>query len=215
VVSPSVTFGHGSNLTKAPLNTFHLNSSTSVFNSFALSGTIAQNFVLSSVKNHQRVGAYAIKAGDMSICIYNDNKKLLGDGEDRWWTGGGSLTISNFFGNRNNSIRIGNDVFTGNSIPDMVLSAHKDALMPKYSYGNNKELNYAGQSTHDVSLNMGRSYFQYSTNNYKMNLFHSGKFNMFSQDLIHDLMDFHRFLSLTPNQINLSGGPSFGTYSNE
>ena len=206
VISPSLTFGVGSNQTPSPLNTFQSGSLTSVNNLFNLSFTHAQNLVFSTSNSFQRVGSYGLKAGDFSLNVYNDTIKLLGDGGDRWWTGGGSIVITNFLGNSAINLRLGNDVFTGNSIPDMRKSGAVDNDMPTYTYGRDKTLHYAGQNSVDQSLNTGQTFLRLSSDKGLLQMSHLGKFDMFSQNVIHDYMDFHRFLSTTPDQFNFTGG---------
>ena len=206
VISPSLTLGSGNTQTPAPLITFQSGSLTSVNNSFYLSATHAQNFVFSTSNSFQRVGAYGVKIGDFSLSTYNDTGKFLGDKEDRWWTGGGSVAITNFLGNSANTLIFGNDVFTGNSIPDMEKSHDADKSMPIYSYGKGNVLHYAGQSSADQSLNMAQSFLRLNTANRIFQISHSGSFDMFSQNVIHDAQNFHRFLSTTPNQLNFTVG---------
>lgn len=212
VISPSLTLGGGTTQTEAPLNTFASNFSTSVTNNFYASVTHAQNLVFTK-EGYQRVGAYGIKVGDVSLNIYNDTKIFVGDTEDRWFSGGGSVTISNFLGISSNFLTIGNDVFTGQS---MNKSGYEilDVNEPTYT-NKNGTFHYAGQSTFDPeektgynqSLNMGQTFLRITNSEGIFQISHSGNWDMFSQDLIHDNQEnFHRFLSTVPNQFNLSVG---------
>jgi len=182
-------------------------------NPFKTSFTIAQNFSLGSDTDLQRVGAYGFKTGDVSGVVYNDQKWFFGDRFDRWFSGGGNFTIANFMGT-DNALTFGNDVYTGASV-NIGEWWKYDENETEYSYGlfNEKTLRYAGQSTFDTdisdynqSLNMGETYFQLSNSQGFIGVSHSGKFDMFSQNSIHDAMNFHRFLSTTENQFNVTGG---------
>ncbi|MBN9299999.1 MAG: hypothetical protein J0I41_23560, partial [Filimonas sp.] len=146
---------------------------------------------------------------------YNDRNFFGGDNGDRWWTGGASITIVNLMGNKDNMLRFGNDVFTGNSFPRMASSAKFDEKMPFYTYSTNKPpLNYAGQMFFDQpgrpgfnqSLNMGQTYLSMNMGCDLFLIKHVGKFDMWSQNTIHDLTGFHRFLSTVPDQFMVTGG---------
>jgi RHS repeat-associated protein len=108
VISPALTMGTGEGRA-LPLNTFSNNMPSGVFNNFEGSGTLASNFVLNSNGRNQRVGFAGGKIGSASFGMYNDVIPGLGDKDDRWYTGGGNLTIASDFGN----FFIGTDVFTG------------------------------------------------------------------------------------------------------
>ncbi len=75
-----------------------------------------------------------------------------------------------------------------------------------FSIGKGSVLHYAGQSSADQSLNMAQSFLRLNTANRIFQISHSGSFDMFSQNVIHDAQNFHRFLSTTPNQLNFTVG---------
>ncbi|MDR2475934.1 MAG: hypothetical protein LBD45_08770 [Bacteroidales bacterium] len=60
---------------------------------------------LNSDGRNQRVGYAGFKLGKVDFSFYNDVIPVLGDQDDRWWTGGGALNIGNFSS--------ATDVFTG------------------------------------------------------------------------------------------------------
>jgi hypothetical protein len=213
-LSPSLTIGGGYAKTSAPLNTFHSGALTSVFNNFQNSFTHAQNLSFSTKHGYQRVGAYALRAGDFNFHTYNDTRLFLGDKKDRFYSGGGGITIVNFLGNSENSIIITNDVFTGNSYNSGKWK-DRDKKEPEYQYGGKKEpkfLRYANQSDFDdlwypgynQSLNMGQTSIRVNSSFGVFQLGHSGEWDMWSQNGIHDAQDFHRFLSTVKNQIEFS-----------
>ena len=150
VISPALTIGLGSGEGRAlPLNTISNNMSTGVFNNFEGSGTVATNFVLNSSGRNQRVGFVGGKSGSASFGMYNDFIPGLGDKDDRWYTGGGNLTIASDFGN----FMIGTDVFTGERLG-------KDGegnwlAMPGNPAGGIHGT--YGQSSHDQLLNNGQA----------------------------------------------------------
>lgn len=173
-LSPSFTFGKGQ-YKPLPLNTFNSNTSTNVYNTYKTSGTFATNFVLNSSGQNQKVGAVGFRSGDFGITLYNDvgllkfkkdQLNITSDGDDRFWTGGGSATI--ITGNGGN-ITFGNDVFTGERNPD-----------------HNSTAGYYNQDAYNQSLNMGKTYLSLTTfdgNFYQ--IAHTGSFDMFSQNVIH------------------------------
>jgi RHS repeat-associated protein len=206
VMTPSFTMGLGENLTAAPLLTFQNSAISSVTNSFANSFTFAQNFVFSNKNGYQKSGSLGIKSGDVSLQIYNDTGKLFGDGGDRWWTGGGSLTFSNFLGNGNNRLTIGNDVFTGNSnTREDINSVLDPQYMTTYEVGNNTA-HYAYQDKYNQLLNMGNTFIRLNTNSGVFQANFVGNWSMISQNTIHDKMFYHRFFSNITDELQYQSG---------
>ncbi len=69
-------------------------------NPFKYSGSLASTFILIN-KNLQRVGSVNFRIGDISLGYFNDGPPFnsfpglwTGDGEDRWFTGGGFIEYS-------------------------------------------------------------------------------------------------------------------------
>jgi hypothetical protein len=103
-ISPAFTYGSGQS-NSVTLNTFNNNMASGVSNNFENSVTLGTNFVLNSDGRNQRVGYAGFKSGKVDFSFYNDVIPVLGDRDDRWWTGGGSLNIGN--------LSLATDVFTG------------------------------------------------------------------------------------------------------
>jgi hypothetical protein len=215
ILSPSLTFG-GEHAAPMEVNTFTGSSETGVRQQYKYSFTIGHNFVFSTEpdRRFQRVGSYGFRVSGFTLNIYNDSKIFLGDAGDRWWTGGGTAVINI---GHHNSISFGTEPFTGNSISSRVLSMPYDMGMPTYNVRGKGVFHYAYQDTFDIgrpagynrSLNMGHSFIKFNGDYFTAQLSHSGAFHMYSQNFIHDypFNGFHRFMSLVPNQLNLTLGP--------
>ncbi|MBP6184081.1 MAG: RHS repeat-associated core domain-containing protein [Saprospiraceae bacterium] len=180
IISPALTGGSGSG-NALPLNTFHNNSATGVSNDFQSSGSVGSNFVFNSDGRNQRVGYGGGKVGDVGVNIYNDIAPLgLGDKNDRWWSGGGSVQ---FASNAGNSI-IGSDVFTG-------LRSGKDEFNNWLSRPGNPAGGLYGtydQDSYNQLLNNGQSISTLpgiNPINYKRN---AGKDHMYLQNFIHNYL---------------------------
>ena len=110
IASLSVTAGIGRGK-PMPLNTFSNSSLSAITNEFGSSFSLGTNFVNNlGGSRDQRVGYVGVRGGDFSFNLYNDFLPYLGDGEDRFWTGGGSVQMG-VEGDR--TVSIGKDVFTG------------------------------------------------------------------------------------------------------
>lgn len=116
VLSAGVTVGTG----KAdPMSIYplHLDSGTGLTDRFKYSGTIGTNMIFNNNGRNQHVGFTQLRAWDVSLQFYNDfggfQKIGIADGYDRWWTGGGNLTI----GSRKDEFQVivGSDVFTADT----------------------------------------------------------------------------------------------------
>ena len=108
VTSIAATVGGGEQ-SELPLYTFSGLYETGVVNDFAVSVTVGQNFVRNSAGRNQRSGSYGIRLADLRLQTYNDVDVLLGDGDDRWWTGGGTLSGTTSMG----PATVGTEVYTG------------------------------------------------------------------------------------------------------
>ena len=156
-------------------------------------------------------------------------KKLgISDGYDRWWTGGGNLTFgaknsdyqfviaSDVFTadtdseNANDRITAQNnlDQFKKNN-PNGGFDAFKNKVS-NYTPATASEVdqNFLDVSrngaqwsseAHSFDLNQGRTSFKLKTPNGNYGLNSIGKSNMYSQDVIHRLINFHLIPSQRPN----------------
>jgi RHS repeat-associated protein len=111
VISPSLTFGGGEGRA-LPLNTLSSNTATGVTNLSAGGLTIGSNFVMGS-NGSQRVGYAGVRTANAQFGTYNDFFPLLGNRDDRHYTGGAALQLS---APNNSTLTLGTDVFTGDRI---------------------------------------------------------------------------------------------------
>jgi len=135
-----------------------------VFNNKFL-GFLTTNIILNNHKRHQVVGAINLSYDHVSINYYNDgppfNSIGLGDGFDRYWTGGGHII---YHGSRNqNIIEFSYDQFTGYAPLLYELSNILGINVPIYESetGEQKTIlrNY-NTSAYHVKVNGGR-YFNF------------------------------------------------------
>lgn len=116
VYSAGVTLGSGRGQ-EMTINPFHLDSGSGMVDRFKYSGTLGTNFIRNNSGRNQQVGFAQLRAFSGSFTFYNDfdgfRKIGIADGYDRWWTGGGNLTI----GSRNSEFQliVGSDVFTADT----------------------------------------------------------------------------------------------------
>jgi RHS repeat-associated protein len=191
VISPALTMGSGTGRS-IPMNTFSNNMPTGVFNNFEGSGTLASNFVLNSSGRNQRVGFAGGKRGSPSFGMYNDVIPILGDGDDRWYTGGGNLTIGSDFGN----FMIGTDVFTGERLGKN--SAGKWLSNPSNPAGGLHGT--YDQSLYDQKLNNGQSLSTLPGIN-QINIRRIvGRDQMWSQNYIHNYLTNNRLFHSTAKE---------------
>ena len=190
-ISASMTFGGGTG-SPLPLNTFNNNSSTGVMNSFGGSGTIGSNFVFNSSGRNQRVGYAGGKIGDVGLNFYNDVIPGLGDGNDQWWTGGGSLQI----GGKNGTATLGTDVFTGSRLG---LNKGGDWLSTPGNPAGGRFGTYA-QDDSNQQLNNGQTMLiLQGVNGLKIGGRNAGKNHMYSQDAIHNYFSKNKLFHSTAN----------------
>ncbi len=176
VFSGALSVGGGSGQA-LPLNTLSGLSESGVSNTFANSFTYGQNLVLNSSGRNQRSGSIGFRAGNVAVQTYNDVSYYRGDGNDRFFTGGGTISIAS----QGNVLSIGADVFTGARMQDP-LSTGGFAVSDGY---------YAG----DYSLNNGRTFAILGGHNQHQVSVATGSFHMYSQNIIHDAMRIPRFRS--------------------
>ena len=129
VYSAGVTLGSGRGQDMT-INPFHLDSGSGMVDRFKYSGTLGTNFIRNNSGRNQQVGFAQLRAFSGSFTFYNDfdgfRKIGIADGYDRWWTGGGNLTI----GSRNSEFQliVGSDVFTADTDSQVLQYSKKDLL---------------------------------------------------------------------------------------
>jgi hypothetical protein len=140
VYSAGLTLG-GGNGAPMTINPFHLDSGSGMVDRFKYSGSIGTNFIRNNSGRNQQVGFAQLRAFSGSFTFYNDfdgfRKIGIADGYDRWWTGGGNLTI----GSRNSEFQliIGSDVFTADT-DSQVKNFNDSNGGPKSGYSFDKQL---------------------------------------------------------------------------
>jgi RHS repeat-associated protein len=178
--SVSLTGGKGSG-NPMPLNTFNNNSPTGVTNDFSDgSVSMATNLVLNSDGRDQVVGYLGARLGDVGLNFYNDVIPGLGDGNDRYWTGGGSFQMTSDLG----LYMFGTDVFTGtrkgyNEFGEWASFLNNPAGGQWGTYD---------QDPANMLLNNGQTYSIFpSSSGVSINR-QGGAQHMYSQNLIHDYL---------------------------
>ncbi|RCX00990.1 RHS repeat-associated core domain-containing protein, partial [Schleiferia thermophila] len=188
VGSLSATGGWGS-ANGLTLNTFSNNARSGVQNTFKNSLTLGSNFVFNSNGRNQRVGYVGLRSGDVQAGVYNDFFPVLGDRDDRFWTGGGSLQFST---GATSSLTMGTDVFTGERLGKNPLTG--GWLLNGSNPAGGKFGTYA-QTPGQQLLNNGQTYFRVE-NGMLMGIGSVGGQNhMYSQDAIHNTLGHPLFLS--------------------
>ena len=180
-----------------PLHTFNHNYPAIILNGYQYSLTHAQNFILNFRGRHQRLGTYAIKIDRVYVQSYNDVDLFLGDGDDRFWTGGGSISVYVADGYY---LTLGMDVFTGERNP--MRTSHSQNPPRGFPY-----LDY-DQSPRDQQWNIGKLFLQLNTlrDDFNFEISSTGRRNMAFQDFIHKLYGTPYFESTAVNQWNIGVG---------
>ncbi|WP_445722650.1 polymorphic toxin type 23 domain-containing protein [Flavobacterium sp.] len=238
VVTAKLTVGGGEGepMTIRPL---HLNSGSGMEDSYKYSATLGTNFILNNHNRNQQVGFLQVRAFDFSFQTYNDFqgfKKIgISDGFDRWWTGGGNITIGN--NNSDYQLVIASDVFTADTdveprskqiidgevvasdemkldVFDKNIPASKDSnfyekyFLHKPNIASELNQDYLDEhrngitwnsQMHDFDLNQGRTSFRLKTPEGEFGVNGLGKSHMWSQNSIHNIINFHVIPSNTPN----------------
>jgi RHS repeat-associated protein len=194
VGSPSLTIGGGQGAS-LPLNTFNNNTSTGVNNDFAGSGTIGSNFVFNSEGRNQRVGFLGGKSGDVGLGVYNDLFKFAGgDGDDRWWTGGGNVTAKV---GEIGTLTFGTDVFTGDRLGKNP-ATNKWLEAPGNPSGG--RFGTYQQSEGNQQLNNGQSLLILrGFNGFNLGGATGGQNHMYSQNGIHNYLSKNKLFQSTAN----------------
>lgn len=217
--SPSLTVGTGS-AGSQPLTTFNSSTNYAVNNNFKYSITAATNLNLNFGRENnlasnlpgsfQRVGGINARAGDFSLSTYNDVFPLIGDGDDRYWTGGGSV----FIGQRESfNLTLGTEVFTGERF-----SKDGNSNSGNYSSYNSRGSDLQTHPYYGTLNNKytnGHTFLKISNGQYSANVGLSGvgKFDsMYSQNLIHDNFPsgtLPRFYSNYKQAVQIGGGLNY------
>ncbi|WP_310557547.1 polymorphic toxin type 23 domain-containing protein [Flavobacterium sp.] len=221
--------GNGNPMTIYPL---HIDSGTGLEDKFKYSATIGTNLILNNSGRNQNVGFIQLRASDFSFQTYNDFggfKKIgISDGYDRWWTGGGNITI----GAKNSEYQliVASDVFTADTDTENEIdraNAHRNLeefnsnnTGSKFDRFKNKISNYTPATAsevdqtfldasrngvdlkpelHSFDLNQGRTSFRARTPQGNFGINSLGQGNMYSQNMIHRLINFHLIPSERPN----------------
>jgi hypothetical protein len=233
--------GKGNPMTVYPL---HLDSGTGLVDNYKYSATLGANLILNNSNRNQKVGFLQLRAGDFSFQTYNDFggfKKIgIADGYDRWWTGGGNVTV----GARNSEYQliIASDVFTADTDSDNEVDrANSHRSLEEFNKQNtgsgfqklkNKLSSYTPTTAsevdqtflnasrdgaqwtpekHSFNLNQGRTSFRLKTPQGQFGLNSLGKSNMYSQDIIHRVINFHLIPSERKDYWEFQYSPTINT----
>ena len=177
-ISHAFTCGWGGYKNPAVLNTFHNNAISGVMNPYKDSFTLGTNFVYNSIGRNQLVGYLGVKFDQFDLNFYNDVILLIGDKEDRWWTGGGSVNYRHF--------SIATDVFTGIRNPK-IRDKEGNLVYPKDTDNPAKGNHGTYQQTADQrEYNNGQTLFLVRDRYRAAGLVMEGSSHMRFQNLIHD-----------------------------
>jgi hypothetical protein len=193
-------------------NLFNSFSVATLENNSKISLTYAPNFIFSSGHRNQQNATIAFRVGEVSAFVLEDSGSFgLTDGEDRWWTGSGGVSIDCRGLGKNGlaSISINSDTYTGNSY-------NKDELIDDYEYGgvgffennycwaNQESFDPVGQPGFNRSLNMAQTKITINqSNGISYSIARTGPAHFFFQNVIHDALQFHHFKPATdkPNTL--------------
>jgi len=209
VASPAITYGKGTD-TPMALSTFNAGTYnlTGVNNPYQKSITLGSNFV-ANTEGYQRVGNISFRSNNYTMNIYNDFIPLLGDRDDRWWTGGGMINVNL---GKGNVLTFGTEVFTGERIEDKTLEERGEEFntvvtedkiyKTKYLTTVKENRAYYQQSERGAALTNGATFFQINSTEGlvgKINFSGNGLINpMYSQNSIHDNFPLIPFLKNEP-----------------
>lgn len=240
VLTAKVTAGGGKG---DPMSIYplHLDSGTGLTDNYKYSATLGTNFILNNSGRNQQVGFLQLRASNFSFQTYNDFsgfKKIgIADGYDRWWTGGGNITIG--ANNSDYQFVIASDVFTADTDSDNLL----DSMNAKKSLEdfNTKSFNSSfdkfktrlteytptkasevdqtfldekrggvlwNENSHSFNLNQGRTSFGLKTPQGSFRANHLGSSDMWSQDMIHRTINFHLIPSERDNHWEFQYSPN-------
>ena len=165
ILSPSITIGDKKG-DLMPLYTFNSVSLSGVFDNYKYNFTLGQNFVFNTSRRHQRVASFGFRINGFSVYTFNDVRIvpiLIGDGDDRWWTGG---IQSNVLLPDGNILSFGSEVFTGRrTTPPRTLCCNElEEMFGSISDAQFRYPVYHRQPSRiDYELNNGRTFIKLTT----------------------------------------------------
>lgn len=234
VLSGAATIGGGKGGAMS-IHPMDIQSGTGMTDKFSGSVTAGTSFVFNNSGRNQQVGFLQLRGANVSFQLYNDVGKFkrigLSDGYDRWWTGGGNLSIGTL--DQDYRFTAAMDVFTADTNSDIMpngLTAPKgydgnykldtpiDPNTPQDALG---DLFNAGQldqdyldkyrdgvlwneQKHDFRLNQGRTSLRLNTPFGQFGANSIGQGNMYPQNSIHKWIDFHMIPSTVKNSWEFS-----------
>ena len=193
-------------------NLFNSFSVATLENNSKISLTYAPNFIFSSGKRNQQNATIAFRIGDVSAFVLEDSGSFgLTDGEDRWWTGSGGVSIDcrGLGKNGLTSINISSDTYTGNSFnKDELIDDYEDGgvgfFNNNFCWANQESFDPVGQPGFNRSLNMAQTKITINqSNGISYSIARTGPAHFFFQNIIHDALQFHHFKPATdkPNTL--------------
>lgn len=184
VMSISTTYGWGGLADlEMPLNTFSNSTRTAIKNPFYNSLTVASNFVVNSKGRNQRVGFFGAKImGRVALNTYNDIFPYLGDGNDRYWSGVGSIQIA--LGGEH-IFTLGSDIFTEERIA--VKEGAEEYLHDETNPAKGMIGTYL-QTFEQRLYNNGQTYLSVEGSKYNFSTRYLGKIHMKPQWVVHNQM---------------------------
>jgi Bacterial toxin 23 len=237
VLTAKLTAGSGSG-NPMSIKPLHVDSGSGLTDNYKHSATLGTNFIFNNSGRNQQVGFLQLRSGDFSFQTYNDfdGFKKLSDGYDRWWTGGGNVTIGS---NKSKyQFIIASDVFTADTDSNNATDSKQSEISlaefnTKYPNNNlskfGKKLTEYTPSTaseleqeylntnrdgikwspdqHSFNLNQGRTSFRMNTQQGKFGINSIGQGNMYSQNIIHRIINFHLIPSERENQFEFQYSP--------
>lgn len=238
VLTGKVTAGGGKG---NPMDIYplHINSGTGLGDDYKYSATLGTNFIFNNSGRNQQVGFLQLRVENISFQTYNDFggfKKIgISDGYDRWWTGGGNITVG--AKNSNYQFVVASDVFTADTdTENRVDRENATTNLAEFNKNNpnggfqkfkKKITGYTPTNAsevdetfvkemrndswtpnqHSFNLNQGRTSFGLKTPQGTFRANHLGSNDMWSQNMIHRIINFHLIPSERENQWELQYTP--------
>lgn len=213
------------------LNPLTIDHGTGMQDRYKKSITIGTDNIFNNFGRNQQVGFLQTRFNDFTFQNYNDFDKFgrLSDGHDRWYTGGGNVTMGS--NSSNYQVILSSDVFTSDTNnaaftrPDYVDYdlLEKNNPLPgnfrdRFTYTPNiaGELDQKYLNEHrggrswlkerdSFSLNQGRTSVLIRTpDGTTFGLSHLGSFDMWSQEIIHRMINFHLIPSTSQDRFEFS-----------
>jgi RHS repeat-associated protein len=191
----SYTNGNGQGAS-TDLNIFTSNTISGITNNFQKSATIGTNLSFNNATGFNRAWGVATKVGGFTATINEDFSILptgfgiLASGYDQDNTGGGFL---GYTFNNGTSIFAGTEIFTG-----------APTSYPKSE--SNDYPGYVAQTKSQQSYNVGRTFLKVDNAPHlgSFRIDYQGQSQMWSQNIIHDIMGIYRFKSTAPNSLQVT-----------